>query len=140
MKKCAKCGIEKGANEFYKNPRLKSGLSSSCKACISIASKIKYVSIHGEKKPRKWTKEYRIRAIYEYNRRPDQIPKMNARYALRYAVITGKLEKKPCEVCSEPKSEGHHEDYSKPLEVVWLCRPHHAGLHKELRKAKPHPH
>jgi hypothetical protein len=45
------------------------------------------------------------------------------------AVRSGRLVRKPCEVCGEPKSEGHHEDYHKPLEVVWLCRRHHKLAH-----------
>lgn len=30
-----------------------------------------------------------------------------------------------CEICPEVKIEAHHSDYSKPLEVRWLCRYHH---------------
>jgi hypothetical protein len=48
----------------------------------------------------------------------------------------GKIEKKPCEVCGNIKVDGHHDDYTKPLEVKWLCRKHHLGLHKELRDAR----
>lgn len=41
------------------------------------------------------------------------------------ALRQGELTRKPCEVCGNPKTHGHHEDYSKPLEVRWLCETHH---------------
>lgn len=53
----------------------------------------------------------------------------------------GLLQEKPCEVCGE-KAEKHHEDYSKPLQVRWLCRKHHEGYHarrpteKQLQKVQ----
>lgn len=40
----------------------------------------------------------------------------------------GKLVERPCQVCGA-KAEMHHHDYSKPLEVEWLCRLHHLALH-----------
>lgn len=42
------------------------------------------------------------------------------------AIRAGKITRLPCEVCGSPKTDGHHEDYSKPLSVRWLCRKHHA--------------
>ncbi len=45
------------------------------------------------------------------------------------AVKSGKLVRQPCVECGELKVDGHHDDYDKPLEVVWLCRPHHMRLH-----------
>ena len=56
--------------------------------------------------------------------------KQDARILVRLAIESGKLEKLPCEVCGKEKVDGHHEDYNKPLEVNWLCRKHHANLHK----------
>jgi hypothetical protein len=38
------------------------------------------------------------------------------------------LVPQPCEVCGATKVEKHHPDYSKPLEVRWLCREHHLAL------------
>lgn len=49
------------------------------------------------------------------------------------AVRLGLLEKKPCEVCGDPKSEAHHDCYDRPLDVTWLCREHHKAHHKATR-------
>lgn len=40
------------------------------------------------------------------------------------------LGTKPCEECGEEKTDKHHADPAKPLEVVWLCRLHHKQVHK----------
>lgn len=48
------------------------------------------------------------------------------------AVLSGKLQKQPCEVCGALVVEAHHEDYDKPLDVHWLCRYHHGQRHAEL--------
>lgn len=42
----------------------------------------------------------------------------------------GKITKQPCEVCGAV-AQAHHDDYSKPLEVRWLCPVHHKQEHKE---------
>lgn len=46
------------------------------------------------------------------------------------AVKAGLLERQPCEDCGILPSEGHHDDYDKPLEVRWLCHNHHRRQHK----------
>jgi hypothetical protein len=43
----------------------------------------------------------------------------------------GKLIQQPCAACGDPKSEMHHHDYAKPLEIEWLCRKCHMRLHVE---------
>ena len=62
---------------------------------------------------------------------PLHIPKIEARNAVKVAIRSGKLIKKPCEVCGETKVHGHHDDYSKPLEVRWLCPKHHGLEHRK---------
>lgn len=42
----------------------------------------------------------------------------------------------PCEVCGDPNVHAHHEDYTKPLEVNWLCPLHHVERHLQLKKEK----
>lgn len=48
------------------------------------------------------------------------------------AIKSGQLVPEPCKVCGDEKTVAHHEDYVKPLEVVWLCRKHHRARHKEI--------
>jgi hypothetical protein len=60
-------------------------------------------------------------------RRREGTPEQKQRIVAR-AAVRG-LERQPCEVCGEPKTHAHHEDYSQPLMVRWLCRPHHEERH-----------
>jgi hypothetical protein len=56
--------------------------------------------------------------------------KRAAQILLNSAVAAGKVTRQPCEVCgSTYRVHGHHEDYSKPLEVHWLCPTHHKQAH-----------
>lgn len=58
---------------------------------------------------------------------------MRAHYQVRLAVNQGKLVRSACEVCgSTRRVSAHHDDYSKPLVVVWLCPDHHKERHKHL--------
>lgn len=46
-------------------------------------------------------------------------------------IRSGFLVRQPCEVCkSEKKADAHHDDYTKPLDVRWLCRKHHNEHHR----------
>ena len=53
-----------------------------------------------------------------------------------YAIKTGKLTKEPCKVCGIEKVHAHHEDYNKPLEVIWLCPIHHYEYDIKINKRK----
>ena len=61
---------------------------------------------------------------------PLQRMKMNARSYAKVYIKRGKLIRQPCEICATPKTEPHHDDYSKPLAVRWLCRQHHLDHHR----------
>lgn len=47
------------------------------------------------------------------------------------AIRKGTLIPAGCEICGEP-GKAHHENYSKPMEVKWLCDRHHIEEHKRL--------
>lgn len=49
----------------------------------------------------------------------------------RYAIKKGIITKTPCEICGAIEVEAHHSDYTKPLEVIFLCRKHHREWHKK---------
>ena len=59
--------------------------------------------------------------------------KRAAHHAVQQAIDRGDLRRRPCERCGDQNTDGHHENYGKPLEVIWLCRLHHRQRHKELR-------
>lgn len=65
------------------------------------------------------------------NRRssPAERHKHIARWKVNRAVASGRLVKRPCVVCGSLRSQAHHHDYSKPLDVTWLCAIHHAAEH-----------
>lgn len=62
---------------------------------------------------------------------PDQY---KARYTLNNTVYSGKIIKpKKCSKCLKKSKyiHGHHENYKKPLEVIWVCHQCHLKIHKE---------
>ena len=63
---------------------------------------------------------------------PEARLRANARSYAGVYLRRGKLESQPCKVllCSE-KAEIHHPDYTRPLDVEWLCRKHHLEHHQE---------
>lgn len=56
--------------------------------------------------------------------------KRAAHVACNNAIRDGRIKKFPCEICGKEKAQAHHDDYSKPLDVRWLCTKHHAEWHK----------
>ena len=50
--------------------------------------------------------------------------RVKARSSLNHYLRDNHLDRKPCEICGEI-AEAHHNDYSKPLDVKWLCFKHH---------------
>ena len=80
--------------------------------------------------------DYKARIAETARRMREKHPeKASARLAVRNALRRGELLRGPCEDCGDPTSEAHHDDYSKPLSVRWLCRDHHVQHH--LRATTP---
>ena len=55
-----------------------------------------------------------------------------AHQAVIRAIKNGVIKRMPCVICGATKTHGHHEDYNKPLEVIWLCPKHHKERYCDL--------
>lgn len=127
MKPCIHCGIPKILDEFYRHPEMADGRLNSCKECHKArvsenkALNREYYSAHAKQyyqQPEtkaaaiRWGRTYRIA-------NPE---KRKARVAVSNALRDRRLVKGPCQHCgATDKVQAHHHDYSKPLDVEWLC-------------------
>jgi ribosomal protein S27AE len=148
MKTCFKCGQSKPLNEFYAHPRCRQGTLNKCKQCTKIDVGLHY---HRMMQDPAWIAQERERQrIKERARRAagKQSPsraedknawrkrnpqKANAQTRVRRAVKSGALKRKPCQICGSASSQAHHDDYSQPLDVRWLCVKHHNEHHVRVR-------
>ena len=137
QKPCIACKDVFPLSEFYKHPAMGDGHLNKCKACCrkhaleNRANKLeekRAYDIQRSKLPHR--KEANKRQLQKTrSEHPERVRIYNA---VRRALKANKLQKLDCERCGEKKSMAHHEDYSRPLEVVWLCMPCHAMRHKEI--------
>lgn len=132
MKICPKCSKEKDEDCFHKHKGREDGLQSICKECKKNNNRHRYVKnreeiLKGNRDYSRTEKGKRSHCDGQYKQRKKYPEKQIARNATR------RLTKQPCEVCGETEVEAHHEDYSKPLNVRWLCRQHHIDIHRSKR-------
>lgn len=134
MKTCFKCNVTKPLEDFYKHPGMTDGRLGKCKECNKkdvrenrTSHREQYAAYEKER----FQKSGRKQKVLEYQkrRRAKHPQKNRARAIVGKAIKSGKLTRQPCEVCGELKSEAHHDDYSKPLDVRWLCFKHHREVH-----------
>lgn len=86
------------------------------------------------KTPERLARDAELMRIYRNN--PKHRHKHVARWKLNQAIASGRIVKHPCCKCGSIKSEAHHKDYSKPLDVEWLCRRHHREAHAKATASK----
>jgi len=122
-KTCRQCHLKKPLGEFYAHPRMADGHLNKCKVCVRTR-----VGIH---------REVHLDTIREYDRtrkrrktkKPYSKKQKNAAQKVGRAIAYGVMKRKPCVICGSSKTEGHHQDYDKPYDVIWLCPEHHRRLH-----------
>jgi hypothetical protein len=130
VKTCFKCGVAKEREEFYRHPDTADGLLGKCKSCTRLEAKIRRSANHEKHverdRRRDATAERKAaKALYLRRHRKAHPERDAARSKVLRAIRAGKISRRPCAACGSPSAEAHHEDYSKPMAVQWLCRRHH---------------
>ncbi len=125
-KTCFRCDRDLPLGMFYKHSVMKDGHLGKCKDCAKLDVRNNYALKRSQyqayEKRRFQTPKRKVGLIEAQRRRRKNNPeKYKAYNALSYAVKSGKLVQGPCVYCGNPKSQGHHDDYSKPLDVRWVC-------------------
>lgn len=120
MTKCQKCRKYKKYVHVHTHRITKDGELKNyywCRDCNTERQRKFRSTKHGRESTRKAT----ARSIAKH------WEKQKARITLNYYVRTGKIVRpKVCSSCKKSKKvEGHHEDYSRPLVVKWVCRQCH---------------
>lgn len=82
------------------------------------------------------TKQYTHRLTY--TSKPDNRVKLRCHWIVSEAIQSGRLIRQPCERCGVEPAEAHHDDYTKPMSVRWLCRKHHREHHRPTHCKRGH--
>lgn len=148
LKTCFKCGIEKSLDAFYKDSRMVDGHLGKCKECAKKDARTNYrrhIEQYRAYERGRAMLPHRIAARTEYQHTADgkaAIRRAHVRFCQHNpikraahilcdnAIRGGRLKRMPCEVCGSELAQAHHDDYSKPLAVRWLCTRHHSEWHK----------
>lgn len=115
---CSDCGgILNGSSKVY------------CIKCASLRRKSSDLLYQREK--RKTLSGYKTDEYRKYCEKNPE--KVKAHRILNYHIKLGKIKRSGCQVCGISINVcGHHDDYSKPLEVKWLCPQHHKEIHNNI--------
>jgi len=150
-KVCKQCGIDKNLNDFYSLQSNSDGKCGKCKECIKSNVKANRIANHEHYLAfdrARQNRPDRVLARHLYSKTKQGINTSNkaknkwsennqikraASYIVNNAVRDNKIIKPDsCFSCSRKnvRLEGHHVDYAKPLEVMWMCSKCHREWHK----------
>jgi len=127
---CTVCGEDKSLTDYYTHPFGMAGRMSKCKECHKSYVRTWYAntrparSAYEQKRARRPERKTHV-ARCQQARKVNSPIKVKAWNAVSNAIRDKKLKRLPCEVCGNEKSQAHHDDYSNPLDVHWLCFKHH---------------
>jgi len=130
-KVCFKCSRLLPLPEFYRHPQMVDGHLNKCRDCARRDVQ-RHRELHREEL-RAWG-----RLRYQNGKQPPRRrrDRLEVKRQVEYAIKRGDLVKPTtCSACgyratAARQIHAHHPDYSKPLEVVWLCQPCHGRAHR----------
>ncbi len=126
---CSRCGVEKPRADYYAR-------DATCKVCrCALVRERRRTNPAVQEYDRKRGNRQSLETVRAY--RAANPNKYKAHNKVNNAIRDGKIFKlDKCEECmSDLQVEGHHDDYSKPLEVRWLCSRCHSIWHAEHGEA-----
>ena len=140
-KTCFKCNVTKPLTEFYTHSQMADGHLNKCKSCNKVDTRRNRFA------HRDYYNEYdRERALTEKrkeNAKKQQVKwreafpeRKRAACTVRRAVLKGIINKTHCFICGDENVQAHHPDYSRPLDVIWLCVHHHKMAHAMIIEYK----
>lgn len=136
-KECSTCNRRLPISGFQIRRASKDGRTAACRECLSERDRLRESPARAAaREAYQKTERGRVaagRAKLAYIERNPS--KRQAHNAVNNAVKDGRMTKpEACEECGgEGIIHGHHDDYSKPLDVKWLCTACHSAAHKEMR-------
>jgi len=136
-KKCFKCKTVKPLTSFYKHHAMADGHLNKCKECTkndATEHRSKNIEKIREYDRERGKNSERIKLNTEITKawRQEDRRRGSAHNKVARAIKNGDIVRSPCVRCGEAKSLAHHEDYDRPLDVMWLCQPCHKQRHKEI--------
>ena len=132
-RECEQCGTKK----LFRPCDIKRGRGRYCSYRCTAIAKLAGQDMSGANNPNwKTADNSRNRSRRSYYERHPAI--YAAHRATKKAILLGDITRQSCEVCGDGRSNAHHDDYSKPLDVRWLCRKHHDEHHRKHGRA-PEP-
>ena len=110
-----------------------------CKICANRRSTASKKTTKGRASEAAYRRSWRknnLSSVLSYNKQYllNNPQKGAAHRMVRYALSAGELKREPCVICGSAKTHGHHDNYARPLDVVWLCALHHAERHQSLTR------
>jgi hypothetical protein len=130
MKQCTVCHKDRDEADFPPKSGRPGGRANYCRACDRGWERIRYAKNRDKHRARAKEKNKINGHLIQAKRDPF---KRRASVAINNAVSQGRMIKPTaCQGCGwTGRLHGHHEDYSKPFEVEWLCSICHGLRHRK---------